>query len=176
MSRRLHRWRIEVEYETVGVEEPILLPYTHTNWWSSCGGPPTRCLRSNMGVSFICVGVRQQYGCFDTYTFLQFSTYGRLIWLHFLMTTWPGQTSEVLAAAGRQHKWCSSHGIYHSKTDRRPFAQTEKYDPKPSVIFPASSTGWGIFHLFYDGYQINPWVLQLLWLLSRIKMIKSVIR
>ena len=61
-------------YETVGVEEPLLLPYTHTNWWNSCGGPPTRCRRSNMGVSFICVGVRQQYGCFDTHTFLQFST------------------------------------------------------------------------------------------------------
>ena len=28
-----------------------------------------------MGVSFICVGVRQRYGCFDTHTFLQFSTY-----------------------------------------------------------------------------------------------------
>ena len=28
-----------------------------------------------MGVSFICVGVRQQYGCFDTHTFLQFFTY-----------------------------------------------------------------------------------------------------
>ena len=29
-----------------------------------------------MGVSLICVGVRQQNGCFDTHTFIQFSTYG----------------------------------------------------------------------------------------------------
>ena len=28
-----------------------------------------------MGVSLICVGVRQQYGCFDTHTSIQFSTY-----------------------------------------------------------------------------------------------------
>ena len=29
-----------------------------------------------MGVPFIFVGVRQQNGCFDTHTFIQFSTYG----------------------------------------------------------------------------------------------------
>ena len=29
-----------------------------------------------MGVSLIGVGVRQQYMCFDTHTFMQFSTYG----------------------------------------------------------------------------------------------------
>ena len=28
-----------------------------------------------MGVSLIFVGVRQQNGCFDTHTFIQFSTY-----------------------------------------------------------------------------------------------------
>ena len=28
-----------------------------------------------MGVSSSCVGVRQQYGCFDTHTFIQLSTY-----------------------------------------------------------------------------------------------------
>ena len=28
-----------------------------------------------MGVPFIFVGVRQQNGCFDTHTFIQFSTY-----------------------------------------------------------------------------------------------------
>ena len=31
-----------------------------------------------MGVSLIDVGVRQQYMCFDTHTFIQFSTYGSL--------------------------------------------------------------------------------------------------
>ena len=29
-----------------------------------------------MSVSLIGVGVRQQYGCFNTHTFIQFSTYG----------------------------------------------------------------------------------------------------
>ena len=29
-----------------------------------------------MGVSLIFLGVRQQNGCFDTHTFIQFSTYG----------------------------------------------------------------------------------------------------
>ena len=61
-------------YESVGVEAPILLSYTHKNEWNTHGGPPTRCQRSAMGVSLICVGVRQQNGCFDTHTFIQFST------------------------------------------------------------------------------------------------------
>ena len=30
-----------------------------------------------MGVSLIFVGVRQQNGCFDTHTFIQFSTYAQ---------------------------------------------------------------------------------------------------
>ena len=63
-------------YESVGVEAPILLSYTHKNEWNTHGGPPTRCQRSAMGVSFIFVGVRQQNGCFDTHTFIQFSSYG----------------------------------------------------------------------------------------------------
>ena len=63
-------------FESVGVEAPILLSYTHKNEWNTHGGPPTRCQRSAMGVSLIFVGVRQQNGCFDTHTFIQFSTYG----------------------------------------------------------------------------------------------------
>ena len=62
-------------YESVGVETPILLSYTHKNEWNTHGGLPTRCQRSAMGVSLIFVGVRQQNGCFDTHTFIQFSTY-----------------------------------------------------------------------------------------------------
>ena len=62
-------------YESVGVEAPILLSYTHKNEWNTHGGLPTRCQRSAMGVSLIFVGVRQQNGCFDTHTFIQFSTY-----------------------------------------------------------------------------------------------------
>ena len=62
-------------YESVGVEAPILLSYTHKNEWNTHGGPPTRCQRSAMGVSLIFVGVRQQNGCFDTHTFTQFPTY-----------------------------------------------------------------------------------------------------
>ena len=65
-------------YESVGVEAPILLSYTHKNEWNTHDGPPTRCQRSVMGVSLIFVGVRQQNGCFDTHTFIQFSTYGQL--------------------------------------------------------------------------------------------------
>ena len=63
-------------YESVGVEAPILLSYTHKNEWNTHGGLPTWCQRSAMGVSLIFVGVRQQNGCFDTHTFIQFSTYG----------------------------------------------------------------------------------------------------
>ena len=44
-------------YESVGVEAPILLSYTHKNEWNIHGGPPTRCQRSAMGVSLIFVGV-----------------------------------------------------------------------------------------------------------------------
>ena len=62
-------------YESVGVEAPILLSYTDKNEWNTHGGLPTRCQRSAMGVSLIFVGVRQQNGCFDTHTFIQFSTY-----------------------------------------------------------------------------------------------------
>ena len=62
-------------YESVGVEAPILLSYTHKNEWNTHGGLPTRCQRSAMGVSLIFVGVRQQNGCFDTHTFIQLSTY-----------------------------------------------------------------------------------------------------
>ena len=62
-------------YESVGVEAPILLSYTHKNECNTHGGLPTRCQRSAMGVSFIFVGVRQQNGCFDTHTFIQLSTY-----------------------------------------------------------------------------------------------------
>ena len=62
-------------YESVGVEAPILLSFTHKNEWNTHGGLPTRCPRSAMGVSLIYVGVRQQNGCFDTHTFIQFSTY-----------------------------------------------------------------------------------------------------
>ena len=62
-------------YESVGVEAPILLSYTDKNEWNTHGGLPTRCQRSAMGVSWIFVGVRQQNGCFDTHTFIQFSTY-----------------------------------------------------------------------------------------------------
>ena len=62
-------------YESVGVEAPILLSYTHKNEWNTHDGPPTRCQRSAMGASLIFVGVRQQNGCFDTHTFIQFSTY-----------------------------------------------------------------------------------------------------
>ena len=64
-------------YESVGVEAPILLSYTHKNEWNTHGGPPTRCQRSAMGVSLIFVGVRQQNGCFDTHTFIHFSTYAQ---------------------------------------------------------------------------------------------------
>ena len=32
-----------------------------------------------MGASSSCVGVRQQYGCFDTHTFIQLSTYAQVI-------------------------------------------------------------------------------------------------
>ena len=63
-------------YESVGVEAPILLSYTHKKEWNTHGGLPTRCQRSAMGVSSIFVGVRQQNGCFDTHTFIQLSTYG----------------------------------------------------------------------------------------------------
>ena len=59
----------------MGVEASILLSYTHKNEWNTHDGPPTRCQRSAMGVSLIFVGVRQQNGCFDTHTFIQFSTY-----------------------------------------------------------------------------------------------------
>ena len=62
-------------YESVGVEAPILLSYTHKNEWNTHVGLPTRCQRSAMGVSLIFVGARQQNGCFDTHTFIQFSTY-----------------------------------------------------------------------------------------------------
>ena len=40
-------------YESVGVEAPILLSYTHKNEWITHGGLPTRCQRSAMGVSLI---------------------------------------------------------------------------------------------------------------------------
>ena len=62
-------------YESVGVEAPSFLSYTHKNEWNTHGGLPTRCQRSAMGVSLIFVGVRQQNGCFDTNTFIQLSTY-----------------------------------------------------------------------------------------------------
>ena len=76
-------------YESVGVEAPILLSYTHKNEWKTHGGLPTRCQRSAIGVSLIFVGVRQQNGCFDTHTFIQFSTYGHchLIYIPFLKKT-----------------------------------------------------------------------------------------
>ena len=63
-------------YESVGVKAPILLSYTHKNEWNTHGGLPTLCHKSAMGVSLIFLGVRQQNGCFDTHTFIQFSTYG----------------------------------------------------------------------------------------------------
>ena len=69
-------------YESVGVEAPILLSYTHKNEWNTHDGPPTRCQRSAMGVSLIFVGVRQQNGCFDSHTFIQFSTYDYLTSIH----------------------------------------------------------------------------------------------
>ena len=65
-------------YESVGVEAPILLSYTHKKEWNTHGGLPTRCQRSAMGVSLIVVGVRQQNGCFDTHIFIQFSTYANI--------------------------------------------------------------------------------------------------
>ena len=68
-------------FESVGVEVPILLSYTYKNEWDTHGGLPTRCQRSAMGVSLIFVGVRQQNGCFDTHTFIQFSTYARYIFI-----------------------------------------------------------------------------------------------
>ena len=40
-------------YESVGVEAPILLSYTHKNEWNTHGGLPTRCQRSAIGVSLI---------------------------------------------------------------------------------------------------------------------------
>ena len=62
-------------YESVGVKVAILLSYTHKNEWNNHGGLPTQCQRSAMGVSLIFVGVRQQNGCFDSHTSIQFSTY-----------------------------------------------------------------------------------------------------
>ena len=85
-------------YESVGVEAPILLSNTHKNEWNTHVGLPTRCQRSAMGVSLIFVGVRQQNGCFDTHTFIQFSTYG---------SAWSEdpERRRGSVSSGRQDRW-----------------------------------------------------------------------
>ena len=83
-------------YESVGVEAPILLSYTHKNEWNTHDGLPTRCQRSAMGVSLIFVGVRQQNGCFDTHTFIQFSTYdAHLVTLEIQRASFPIMTVQL---------------------------------------------------------------------------------